>query len=126
MIYFVITFSKSIYMSYFDKYVMLIILVKVVFVILAVSHLYFNIKGKTDSKTDKKIVFWKERVEFVFITLMSLMLIYLFNPRSNRNLELDFETKLLLYLFGFILLITAKWEIFFKESPLFKKIQEAV
>ena len=113
-------------MSYFDKYVMLIILVKVVFVILAVSHLYFNIKGKADSKTDKKIVFWKERIEFVFITLMSLMLIYLFNPRSNRDLELDFETKLLLYLFGFILLITAKWEIFFKESPLFKKFQEAV
>jgi len=113
-------------MSYFDNYVIFIILVKVVFIILAVSHLYFNIKGKTDSKIDKKIVHWKERVEFVFITLMSLMLIYLFNPRSNRDLKLDFETKLLLYLFGFILLITAKWEIFIKESPVFKKIQAVV
>jgi hypothetical protein len=113
-------------MSYFDKYIILIILVKIVFVILAASHLYFIVKGKEDSKTDKKIVHWKERVEFVFITLMSILLIYLFNPRSNRDAKLDFETKLLLYLFGFILLITAKWDIFIKESPIFKKVQSVV
>ena len=62
---------------------------------LAVSHLFLKIKGKADSETDKKIVYWKERVEFVFIFLMSLMLIYLFNPRSNRDAKLDFETKIL-------------------------------
>ena len=113
-------------MDYFSKYVILIILVKVLFVILAVSHLYFKVKGKAGSETDQKIVYWKERVEFVFIFLMSLMLIYLFNPRSTRDLKLDFETKLLLYLFGFILLITAKWNIFIEESPIFKKVQEVV
>jgi hypothetical protein len=113
-------------MDYFNKYVILIILVKVVFIILAVSHLFLKVKGKSDSETDKKILYWKERIEFIFIFLMSLMLIYLFNPRSTKEVKLDFETKLLLYLFGFILLITAKWDIFFKESPLFKKIQKAV
>ena len=113
-------------MSYFSKYVILIVLIKVIFIILAVSHLYFSFKGKADSKTDKKIVYWKERVEFVFITLMSIMLIYLFNPKANRETLLDFETKLLLYLFGFILLITAKWGVFFNESPFFKKFQEVV
>ena len=113
-------------MSYFSNYVILIIVVKVVFIILAVSHLFLKIKGKADSETDKKIVYWKERVEFVFIFLMSLMLIYLFNPRSNRDAKLDFETKILLYLFGFILLITAKWGIFFKESHFFKNAQKIV
>ena len=113
-------------MSYFSNYVILIILVKVLFIILAISHLYFKVKGKADSETDKKIIYWKERVEFVFITLMSLLLIHVFNPRSTRDAKIDFETKLLLYLFGFILLITAKWDIFFKESPIFKKIQAVV
>jgi len=113
-------------MSYFSKYVILIILVKVLFVILAVSHLYLQFRHKSDSETDKKIVYWKERVEFVFITLMSLLLIYLFNPRSTIDAKLDFETKLLLYLFGFILLITAKWGLFFKESKVFIKIQKVV
>ena len=113
-------------MSYFDKYVTLIVLIKVIFVILAVSHLYFSFKGEEDSKKDKKVVYWKERVEFVFIAFMSIMLIYLFNPRQNREVLLDFETKLLLYLFGFILLITAKWDIFIKESPIFKKVQSVV
>ncbi len=113
-------------MSYFSKYVILIILIKVIFIILAISHLFLSFKGKSDSKTDKKVLYWKERVEFVFITLMSLMLIFLFSPRANRDAHLDYETKLLLYLFGFILLITAKWGIFFKESQLFKKFQELV
>jgi hypothetical protein len=113
-------------MDYFNKYVILIILVKVVFIILAVSHLFLKVKGKSDSETDKKILYWKERIEFIFIFLMSLMLIYLFYPRSIKEVKLDFETKLLLYLFGFILLITAKWDIFFKESPVFKKIQKVV
>ena len=113
-------------MSLFNKYVSLTILIKFLFVILAISHLYLKVKGKADSETDKKIEFWKKRVEFIFIILMSLMLIYLFNPRANRYSNLDFETRLLLYLFGFILLITANWGVFIKENPLFKQFQGVV
>ena len=57
---------------------------------------------------------------------MSILLIYLFNPRVDRNTLIDKETKLLLFLFGFILLITAKWDVFIKESPLLKMIQNIV
>jgi hypothetical protein len=57
---------------------------------------------------------------------MSGLLIYVFNPRVDRSILVDNETKVLLYLFGFILLITAKWELFFKESPLLKKFQHSV
>lgn len=111
-------------MSWFSKYINLIFLVKVVFVILAVSHLYMKVRHKDE--TDKKITFWKDRIEFIFIFLMSLLLIYLFNPRASNNNNLDFETKLLLYLFGFILLITAEWSTFIHENPLFKKFQYVV
>ena len=57
-------------------YITFIIFIKVCFVILAVSHLYLKIKHKGGSKTDKTIVFWKERLEFVFVILMSGLLIY--------------------------------------------------
>jgi hypothetical protein len=113
-------------MDYFDKYVILTFIFKILFAILAGLHLYFKVKGKTDSKIDKKIVYWQERVEFVFIFLMSLMLMYLFYPRSTKPIIIDFETKVLLFVFGVITLIGAKWDIFIKESPVFKKIQKIV
>ena len=107
-------------------YITFIIFIKVCFVILAVSHLYLKIKHKDGSKTDKTIVFWKERLEFVFVILMAALLIYLFKPDSNRDMLITHETKILLYLFGFILLITAKWGVFIEESSTFKKVQQVV
>ncbi len=113
-------------METFDKYVMLAFFFKILFAVLAISHLYFVIKGKAHSEKDMKIEYWKERVEFVFIALMSFMLIYLFYPRSTKPIIIDYETKLLLFIYGIIILIGAKWEIFIKESPVFKKIQTVV
>ena len=113
-------------MELFDKYVMLAFFFKILFAILAVLHLFLKFKGKGDSETDKKILYWKDRVEFVVIALMSLMLIYLFYPRSTKPIIIDFETKLLLFIFGIIILIGAKWDIFIEESPVFKKIQKII
>ncbi len=113
-------------MDKFNIYITFIILIKVGFIILAVSHLYLKLKHKEHTETDKKILFWKDRLEFIFIALMALILIYLFNPRTDRSLMIDHETKLLLYLFGFILLITAKWGDFIHENPLFKQFQNVV
>lgn len=107
-------------------YIYLIFVIKLGFIFLAMAHLYLRSKGKANSETDTLILFWKERVEFVFIALMSILLIYLFNPRTNRLDMITHETKLLLFLFGFILIITAKWSTFFEESAAFKDIQDSV
>jgi hypothetical protein len=107
-------------------YIYLIFLIKLGFIFLALVHLYLRAKGKANSETDTLILFWKERVEFVFIVLMSFLLIYLFSPRTNRLDMITHETKLLLFLFGFILVITAKWSTFFEESAVFKDIQDSV
>jgi hypothetical protein len=113
-------------MSYFTSYIYLIIFVKLGFILLALSHIYLKVKGKKNSDLDKKIVFYKERFEFVFVFLMACLLIYLFNPRNPKNNMIDNETRILLYLFGFILLITAKWSNFMKESVWFRNFQEIV
>jgi len=105
-------------------YVTFIFLIKIGFLVMAVTHIYLKAKGEEKSDLDKKILYWKERFEFIFIALMSILLIYVFNPRTDRTILVDNETKILLYLFGFILLITAKWELFIKESSLVKKIQK--
>jgi hypothetical protein len=101
-------------MKTFDIYVSLIILIKVIFILLAITHLYLKLKHEDNSEFDKNLIAWKEQVEFVFVLLMSLLLIYLFNPRTDRHLTIDRETRVLFFLFGFILLITAKWKEFFE------------
>ena len=111
-------------MTKYDMYITFIFLIKVGFILMALTHIYLKAKGEEKSDLDKKVLYWKERFEFIFIATMALLLIYLFNPRRNRTVLIDQETSLLLYLFGFVLIITAKWELFFKESPLMKRIQK--
>ena len=112
-------------MNYYNIYLSFIVIIKIVIVILAILHIYLKIKEKKLSELDKKIEFWKERLEFVFKVLMSLLLIYLFNPQT-KSVVIDSETKTLLWLFGIILLLTAKWDDFFHESKLFSLVQSTL
>lgn len=109
-------------MDHFDMFVYLIFIVKIIFIILALYERSLK-SGKKDMAKEEKIAFWKERVEFVFVLLMSLLLIYVFFPRSNRINLVTGEVKLLLFLFGIVLIITADWSLFFKESRSYKQIQ---
>ena len=112
-----------------DKYTMFIYLifaVKLCFVSMSVTHIYLKVKGESDSDLDKKVLYWKERFEFIFLLLMATLLIYLFSPGKERNVMIDGETKVLLYLFGIVLLITAKWADFFHEAKWFQYLQKSV
>jgi hypothetical protein len=111
----------------YNIYINFIVLIKLVFICLAITHLYLKLKHRTDSDLDKQIIYYKERAEIIFVALMAGLLIFLFNPRVfDRGKFLTRETKIILYLFGFILLITAKWGIFFEESEYFKRLQSIV
>jgi hypothetical protein len=93
---------------------------------MSVTHIYLKVKGESDSDLDKKVFYWKERFEFIFLLLMAILLIYLFSPGKERNVIIDGETKVLLYLFGIVLLITAKWADFFREAKWFQYLQKSV
>ena len=111
-------------MKTFNIFIGIIFVIKIIFIMLAITHVYLKIKGDENSKTYKNITFWKKITEFIFIALMAILLIYLFNPISNKTNLIDKESKILLYLFGIILLITSKWSEFIHESKWFKYIQK--
>lgn len=110
-------------MDKFKMYITSIIIIKVVFIILAIYEQYLKHKKHVDNKKIIQITYWKERIEFVFIIMMSTLLLYLFNPRMNNMNMITSETKLLLFLFGFILILTAKWSVFLSESKWFSYVQ---
>ena len=106
-----------------DMYIYIIIFIKICFIISAITHGYLKRTNKLNSDLDKKALYWKEKLEFIFKALMAGLIIYLFNPKYNRENLIDYETKVLLYLFGFILLLTANWSAFVEESSWFEKLQ---
>ena len=105
-----------------DYFVYFIVFIKIIFLASAVGHVYFtHSTNKNKDKIDPKLIYWKERTEFVFIVSMALLLIYHFNPRSSRP-SITSETGLLFFLFGWVLIITSDWSLFFKEAPWYKRI----
>lgn len=102
-----------------DLFLLFIILIKIVFIISSVGHLILSHTNK-DSKLDPKLVYWKERTEFVFIISMAILLIYHFKPGHLKPISK--ETTLLFFLFGWILIFTAKWSLFFTEAKWYKDI----
>jgi hypothetical protein len=105
-----------------DYFVFFIILVKIVFILSAIGHVILSHSTSSQAKKiDPKLMYWKERTEFIFIISMSILLIYHFNPRLSKK-PVGEETALLFFLFGWILIFTAKWSLFVHEAPWYKQI----
>ena len=108
-------------MKAFDYLIYFTFFIKLIFIGSVLSLKY--VKHKNKNANTQTLTFWKERSEFIFKACLSLILIILFNPRKKTPLVIDTETKLLLYLYGFIVILQADWEQFFKESPIIHKRQ---
>ena len=103
-----------------DYFVLFIILIKLIFLFASVGHVFASRSSNPRAKDlDPRFLYWKERTEFIFIACMSVLLIYHFRPGHNK--PISSETSLLFFLFGWILLLTAKWSIFFQNSPFILK-----
>jgi hypothetical protein len=95
------------------KYIDLILVIKIVFILLTIIHLYLKLK-QTHNALDNKIKYWKEKTEFIFITLTAILMLYVFNPRTNNTLLIDNEIKILLFLFAVVIIFTEDWDFFLK------------
>ena len=108
--------------TWHDFFIIFIFFIKIVFVVSAIGHIILSHSTSVKAaKIDPKLVYWKEKTEFIFIISMAILLIYEFNPRSQKK-PIGQETGLLFFLFGWVLIVTAKWNLFITESPWYKKI----
>jgi hypothetical protein len=104
--------------SLLRSYIILVIIIKVIFLLLLIYSFYIKhlVKKYPNNKNYKisleKIDKFKYKVEFIFTIAIALLLIILFNPNRKKHLPINHETRLLLYLFGFLLIISADWENF--------------
>ena len=112
--------------TYFDIFILIIIVVKFLFIVLVLSESYFKYAKPEEQRIIETFRYWKERVKLIFIILMSFLLVYLFNPMANNERLIKHESKLLLFIFGLTLLVIVDWSIIFKESPLLRIIQGSV
>ena len=107
--------------TWIDYLIFFIILVKIVFILSAIGHIILSHSTSNKAKdVDDKLLYFKERTEFIFIISMSILLIYHFNPRLSKK-EVNKESALLFFLFGWVLIFTAKWSLFINEAPWYKK-----
>lgn len=66
--------------------------------------------------------YWKDKSEFIFKICMAILLLISFHPlRTATQTVLTKETKLLIYLFGFIIIVTSEWKKFFADISFFDK-----
>lgn len=109
----------------FDFFIFFIIVVKIIFIVSAIGHLILSYSTTSKSKKiDNKLSYWKKRTEFIFIISMAILLIYHFKPGKHK--PIGEETALLFFLFGWILIFTAKWSLFVTEASWYKTFASAL
>ena len=113
-------------MEIYNKFIRLLIVLKIIFIILALIHFLYIIKGNANSELDITVEYWKSRIEFMFTILMSVLIMYLFYPLREKSLLINNETKLLLFLFGIVLIITARWSYFIDTSKWVGQLQDSL
>ena len=111
-------------MEYLKIYLIFVVFVKCLFLFFALRHLYFRAmllkqpNNATYKESLEKTKIYKDKTEFVFTNLMALLFIYIFNPRNQNEKYIEKETKLLMYIFGFVIIITSDWNQFISESTI--------
>ena len=84
----------------------ILLILKITIIVLWIIDVYLKYAPDEYQFLDiQKEEFWAARVSFLFEMLIAFLLIYLFNPRNDKIYLIDMETKILLYVYGFILII---------------------
>jgi len=110
--------------KWYDYFILFILIIKLIYIILALIHFYLKIKGRDGDQYDLKIVFYKDRLEIIFVISMSILLLYLFYPKHITPPEIDTQSRLFLFLYGVIILFTLDWTKFIDESSVIKFIKD--
>ena len=112
-------------MTAYNLLIILIIMIKVIFILLKGLAFYNRVMGIKDTLFSTNVLFWADRVEFIYTFLMAILIIALFKNavKVGALCIYDKETIFLMYVFGFILLFTADWNEFISESTIITYVQ---
>jgi hypothetical protein len=105
----------------YDAFIILVIIIKLIFVVFAVLTKFYKYKINHSNQSEISYYtkqynwsnYWKERLESIFLICMGFICIIVFNPFYGYRFVIDEETRILLFLFGIIILITSNWHVIF-------------
>jgi hypothetical protein len=110
-------------MNSYDFFIAYVLLNKILFVICGIWHFILVREHKGETELSTKLNTWKEYFEFMFISSMAILCLYLFNPFLEVRPAINYETRVLLFVFGWIILLNCKWDLFFEQSRWFTLLQ---
>jgi hypothetical protein len=91
--------------------------VKIGFIFTALLYNYTKHHDPRDTKKQAKLFILKEQIDFVYVFMMSILLLINFNPWTP--IYIDMETKALFFIYGIITIITAKYSTFRDQSIIY-------
>lgn len=99
---------------FYTIFIILVACIKLSVILTALSAKYYEYTGDTNTAT--VLVSYKDMLDFVFMIMMSVLLIYLFGPfliptscGEKAVFEIDPQTKILLSMYGVAMITTADW-----------------
>jgi hypothetical protein len=109
-------------------YIFLILVVKIAVLFLEISSFLINKSVENKPEVKQKYTHLiniyfnsKEQFEFIFNILMAILLIILFNPFTKHPIILNNEDKIILWLFGYVLIISSDWSNFMHDWKIIVK-----
>jgi len=99
--------------SLYLNFIIFIIVIKFLFIFSTISILFLKHKNETKyEKLIKTLTYVRDKTRVIFKLSVSLLLLILFNPRQKNNQEINYEAKLILYLYGILTIIETVVEYF--------------
>jgi len=84
----------------------LIIVIKFAFLIFIITYNFVRGSG---GKFETTVLYWKEKIEFIYIFVMVLIILYIFFPYGKNIKFLTKKMCHLIFLYGIVSLLTLNW-----------------
>jgi len=100
----ILTYFKDVGNDPYISVIFIIFIIKLIFLLSTVTILVLK---KVDPKNEfiERLSIVQDKTHNLFSLFVACLMIYLFNPRKNREAKLDTETKLILFLYGWIVIL---------------------
>ena len=91
-------------MKFFDMYLLLILITKILYIFASVRHNFFN---------DDSVLYHKIILHDIFFIEIALLIFYLFNPFNNKPVVINkHHIKIYLVIFAALVLLDINWNEF--------------